>query len=33
MAIGHDKKVMYDFGTAIRFDEKNFLYYANRATA
>ena len=30
MAIGHYQKAMYDFGTAIRFDEKNAQYYANR---
>lgn len=30
MAIGHYQKAMYDFGTAIRFDDKNPQYYANR---
>lgn len=30
MAIGHYQKAMYDFGTAIRFDDKQPQYYANR---
>ena len=30
MAIGHYQKAMYDFGTAIRFDDKQAQYYANR---
>ena len=30
MATGHYQKAMYDFGTAIRFDDKNPQYYANR---
>lgn len=30
MAIGHYQKAMYDFGTAIRFDESQAQYYANR---
>lgn len=30
MATGHYQKAMYDFGTAIRFDDKQAQYYANR---
>ena len=30
MATGHYQKAMYDFGTAIRFDDKNPQYFANR---
>ena len=30
MAIGHYQKAMYDFGTAIRFDDKQAQYYSDR---